>query len=388
MREVNIETISRIFFLAMVWSYFSLNTTTLNIPYDTLLRWILPAVLVFCALSIRDLWISRPPLFISLYTIAVIPSCIVGLDSSISFNKLIAFLLVIYGSYIFFSAINDELILEDYFYIFSIVVVIFQVFNFIYTLIGLGYDSGRAMGITTNANTLGVYSNVAFWCAFYLLMRFQNIYIKFIYGILIFSAIYTALLSGSRSAFVIIVANIVILVLLISKNILLKILISVILIVILYIFLQGGFSNLNIIALNRFEELGTNRDDIWGVGLSIWENYKVFGCGYTLSKLVNPIVGLQFHNSYLSYLIECGVWGIVFGLGVLANVLWHAWQVVKYHISNNVSVVTIVALIMLNLGLTAWGESFLFAIGSTEGFTFWLLASWLIAYSNSGEMEV
>jgi hypothetical protein len=37
-------------------------------------------------------------------------------------------------------------------------------------------------------------------------------------------------------------------------------------------------------------------------------------------------------------------------------------------------------IMMVSLLVAAWSESFMFAVGSTEGFTFWFLLAWLRAY--------
>lgn len=373
----------------MIWVYFTLNARYLNFSGSYILRWVFPILLVLVTILYQQGVVVQPPSILIFFLIAVFPSIMVGVDSKTSLLKFFAFIIILYGSYIFFMGSFGTEDMIKYFHIFTVVVIIFQLLNVYFTITGIGYDGDRATGITTNANTLGVYSNIAFWAAVYMISRSRQIYLKIVFCLMAGSAVYTALVSGSRSAFIVIALNLILVGIIKYRKSLAIIPYIMGIGLIAYLILNGKLAFFNIEALERFEEQGTDRGDLWNVGLSIWKQYQIFGCGYTVSSQVNSVVsGLQFHNSYLSYLIECGTWGAVilgvgfagFGRNVLKNIR---------NCSDNFSFspFLLACFIILDLLLTAYGESFLFAVGSTEGFTFWFLVAWILAYINQYNYE-
>ena len=387
MREKKSLTIIDIFVFLMIFIYFTLNARYLNFPGSHILRWIFPIVLVLVTMFYQKC-VIKPTAFLCFFSIAVFPSIIGGIDPKTSFLKFLAFILILYGSYIFFMG-NSVIYVEHYFHIFAIVVIFFQLLNVFFTVTGIGYDSGRATGITTNANTLGIYSNIAFWAAVYMLNRLQRTYLKIIYFIIAGTTVYTALASGSRSAFIVIALNLFFVGIIKYRHSSTIIFYIIGVGLTVYLLLNGKLDFLHLSALERLAEQGTDRGDLWKVGLSIWRQYQTFGCGYTVSNQINSVVlGMQFHNSYLSYLIECGTWGVIvlgfgfggFGMKVLKNIK-NCTDDFSFH------PFLFACFIVLDLALTAYGESFLFAVGSTEGFTFWFLIAWILAYINQHNYE-
>ena len=130
------------------------------------------------------------------------------------------------------------------------------------------------------------------------------------------------------------------------------------------------------------EDGGTTRDILWNSALAVWRRHRIFGCGYTVSPLYNVIErGMTFHNSYLSFLVECGLWGsCVLGVGIIVYLVRVIIHLIHRKNTRIHDVFFVSCLMVFNLLIAAWSESFLFAVGSTEGFTFWFLIAWLAAY--------
>ena len=148
-----------------------------------------------------------------------------------------------------------------------------------------------------------------------------------------------------------------------------------------YLVLSGTFNNvLNITALDRLlKEGGTSRDNLWIPAIDLWKQHEVFGVGYTVSGIYNPVeTGMAFHNSYISFLTECGLWGcLILGSGMI---IFLKKIVLTLNRKNSDGEFLIAVIMGLNIMIAAWSESFMFAVGSTEGFTFWFLVAWIAAY--------
>ena len=88
-----------------------------------------------------------------------------------------------------------------------------------------------------------------------------------------------------------------------------------------------------------------------------------------------------FHNSYLTYLAETGVWGMsVMGIVLLAEIKQTVLNFIRALKSGHISLFQICGLLLIELLIAAWSESFLFAVGSTEACTFWVIFIWLLVY--------
>lgn len=367
----------------MLWVYFTLNARYLNFSGSHIWRWILPIILIISTIVDRGSYITQPPPFLLWFVIAVLPSVVFGIDVKTSIQKFIAFILILYGCYVFFMGSYGTEDLRWYFYIFARVAVIFQILNILFIVAGIGWDGSRAMGITTNSNTLGIYSNIAFWAAVYLTTLADKTWKKVFWEMITVSAAFTALLSGSRSAFIVIALNLIALGFIRYYRSIAIIPFVILISIITYLLLNGKLEFLGITALKRLEEQGTDRGVLWEHGINLWKQHQIFGCGYALSSMLNFVRGLQFHNSYLSYLIECGVWGAgVLGFGFLGVGIQILRNVKRCINGSGLHPFLLACFIILDIALTAYGESFLFAVGSTEGFTFWFLLAWIMAYMN------
>ena len=383
MQKIRLKKIYILVVFLMIWVYFSLNSKYFNLPSSHLLRWFFPAVLMFFSAWETDWKIPVPPVILIFFSIAVLPSIFLSNYRALALTKYLSWIFILYGSYMFFFSLKDREYLKRYFKILAIILIIYQILNFSFVAAGINYDTGRALGITTNSNTLGVYATLAYWAVFYMMKEAKRKLTKGIWCLVLVTAILTSVASGSRTAFVVLILNILL-------TIIWKFRKSPFLIVYIgicvggaYFVLSGRMVSLNIIALDRLlEEGGTSRDQLWDAAISVWEQHQMFGVGYTVSNMYNPVEPkMAFHNSYISILVECGLWGaIILGSGVLG---WFKMIIrgIRLGRHENVNIELVVALLMaFNLMVAAWSESFMFAVGSTEGFTFWFLVAWITAY--------
>lgn len=382
MQKISVRKIYTVLVLLTIWVYFSLNSRYFNLPASHLLRWIFPFMLVFFSILENRWKVPVPPSAFIFFSLGVIPSIFLSDYKGEALVKYLSWIFIFYSSYIYFMNLKDVKQEEKNIQILTAVLIIYQILNFIFVAIGINYDTGRALGITTNANTLGVYATLAYWASIYMIQKAKGKLLKGLYSILLVTTIFTSVASGSRTAFVILVLNLLLTVIFRFRKSPFLIFYIIVLGVITYFVLTGGVKSLNILALNRLlEEGGTSRDDLWNAAISLWRQHKIVGVGYTVSNIYNPIEpGMAFHNSYISFLVECGICGVV-GLG--SWLILFVGKTIKTVIGKrkNVSIEFLIAIIMAcNLMIAAWSESFMFAVGSTEGFTFWFLIAWIIAY--------
>lgn len=386
------KSTQKIIFFLMVWVFYSLNSQYLQIPMASILRWLLLAVLVMTVTSENNGRIMKPPSLIAFYLLAVIPSVFVSVDQIESIVKILSFIVVIWGSYIYFSSYESADELEGAIKIITIVMIAFELQSILCILLGVGYSGDRATGITTNANTLGIYSNMALLSAYYWCNNSGGI--KKIFFIIIMAAsAATAIASGSRTAFLTLALNLAILLLMQFRTGIMKLVIIILIALVGYLMLNGKLVFLNIPALDRItSEGGLTRGELWDKGIEVWKTHPFFGCGYAVSQIYNDLPGLEhypFHNSYLTVLAEIGVWGVgvlggsmLFNLGNLLKMFWVEMRVKK------VSLFMMCCMILIELMIAAYSESFLFAVGSTEACTFWLLFTWGMVYIQKKMMEM
>lgn len=383
MRKKSKIPVNSIILFCELWVYFSLNSRYIDFSMYTILRWIFPALLVVSAVLAGKGRIVAPPRLVLWFTIAVLPSCILGADPGTSLAKYVSWVLIFYGSYMFFSQRRSVLDMHQCLRLLTSVLVVFQFMNFAAVLTGLGSDGDRSYGITTNPNTLGVYSNLAFWAGMYLLGNANNRMSKSLWIGFLASTAYTAVACGSRTAFIIMAINVLVAVFLRKPKKSSFMLLTLGVAIVGYLILSGSLNFLNIAAIQRLsEEGGTTRETLWDLAMSVWSGNKIFGVGYTLSSRFNQLdYGLAFHNSYISFLVECGLWGaIIFGISVvpiMKKLITHFLKDDPFRKNREFGVV---CMMLAVLAITAWGESFMFAVGSTEGFTFWFLLAWGLVY--------
>lgn len=386
-KTLNVKSFQNIIFFATIWVFYSLNSKYLRIPNADIWRWVLLGLLIVVSFIHDGKFSLNLPSIILFFVIAVLPSVFWGINQKDSFIKFLSFIVVVWGGYICFNSLDSKDEMEHYLKIMMFIMIVFEIQSIIYVLIGQGYDGSRMSGNTTNPNTLGVYSNLAFLAAFYWYGNCMGKKKAFFFSMMIVSA-YTAVASGSRTAFVTILINIIISWFIIFRNSFVKFLILIPIIAFFVALWNGALQNLGIEALDRLmnPNEGTTRGDLWNNGIMLWKKYPIFGCGYEQSVYLNADSNgyhFPFHNSYISILAEVGLWGVVIlGFGFFKNTI----SILKgffYDIKNNseLSVFILCVMMIVELLIAAWSESFLFAVGSTEACTFWLLFSWSLIYN-------
>ncbi len=377
-------------FGAMVWIFLSLNAVYFNFSFYAILRWILPVLLFFVAVNKKG-QAYFPPMIVITFIFAVLPSLINSVAVVTSVLKAVSFLLVVYCLYTYFMQTKEEGNILNVMEIFMALVLIFQVLNIIFVILGLNNPGdGRAKGFTTNANTLGVYSNITIWASYYFLKKNNKAFPQFCFLLIMVLSIYTALESGSKMAFILAIVNLIVIFFIQVKSSLARGVVIICALMFVILLLSGSLYFLNITALNRLmEEGGTTRGDLWEEGLAVWRKFKYVGCGYKTSGRYNIAEkGMEFHNSYLTLLIEVGLIGTaLIALGVIGEInniikmLFDKLRRFEFDLS------MAAFFIFVSMMVNAWSESFLFSMGSTEAFCFWMIFVWLMVYTKNIEKE-
>lgn len=369
----------------LIGVYYCLNAKYLNFSLFIIMRWVFPALLVGIAVWQNNGRIVAPPWLMIWFSVAVLVPSIVGADATTSIIKYISWVLIFYGSYIYFYQNQEREAMHRSLEILCFILVFFQIANVIFTLAENSAVNGRSTGMTTNANTLGIYSNLAFWAGVFFYTRTINKTTKLIWLGFCLTTAYTAIASGSRTAFLVMALNFMAFLFLLQSKRKHILLFAASLTLLIYLVLSGKLNFLGITAVERLsEEGGAERAELWDFALNLWQNNKLFGVGYTISSRYNELVGLAFHNSYISYLVECGIWGVVLFAPSLVYVLFKCFSHSKrQHLEFYIACMMLVVLL-----IAAWSESFMFAVGSTEGFTFWFLLAWAMVYIKGTEKKI
>ncbi|MBQ8859894.1 MAG: O-antigen ligase family protein [Ruminococcus sp.] len=376
--------IQRVILFATVWIFFSLNLSRFKIPNAELFRWIILLLLAISVFYDNKSVSLELPMLLWFYLFAVIPSVIFSVDKAESITKILSFVVVIYCTYLYFNSKFSTEDLDADFRVVMTVIVIFQLINMYAVFAGIGNDGERMQAMTTNANTLGIYSNLAFLSSFCFFDRTVGLR-KLFFAIIMATAIFTAIGSGSRMAFITLVLNISLVILFKIKSNILRVGILAIIVALVYLLFTGSFEFLEIRALNQLlSEGGTSRGKLWDKGISVWRDHPVFGCGYADSQRYNDTPGEEgypFHNSYITILAEVGIWGVVILTIALLVYFSSFFKIFMKKVTSKTTTPFIIGcLFLVELMLAAWSESFLFAVGSTEACTFWMTFMWCIVY--------
>ena len=387
MQRTEIVKIEKTIFFIMMWVFYSLNSRYLQVPFAHLLRWAFLAALIFCVLGIEKVRIGEPPKFLILYLISVLPSVLFSIDKIESLVKILSLVIVVWGTYIYFDTRESKGDLDTALKSILWIMILFEVQSVVCLMLGLGMGD-RATGVTTNPNTLGIYSNVALLSAFYLLVDKKDKKGKGFYIFIIIASVATAILSGSRTALITLFLNLIIISFLKIKSFLGRAAFVIFVSVFGGLLITGKLGDFGLPALQKLLSGDTSRGELWELGVNVWKAFPVFGCGYSVSSAYNNLPGSEgydFHNSFLTILAEIGVWGsLILGLSVLW-VLFGAWKSTEE--KGKVSILQIAFFMAVELMIAAWSESFLFAVGSTEACTFWILITWIIVYKKKSKEE-
>lgn len=379
--KISVKKIERTIFFIMMWVFFSLNSAYLRLPAPHLLRWFFLAILIGCALFIDGVRIGEPPKLLILFLLAVLPSVFYSNDKIESLIKILSLVIVLWGTFIYFNSLDSieelELAAKSIIWI----TVLFELQSVGCMLLGLG-TGDRATGVTTNPNTLGVYSNMSVLAAAYLLTKSKTQKGKWFFFFIMIASAVTAIMSGSRTALVTLAINGVVVGFIKIKSPLNRLAYALFVTIFAALLLTGKLGTFGLRSLEKLLEGDTSRGELWEEGIRVWKLFPVFGCGYSVSASYNAsdlTVGkYDFHNSYITILAEVGLWGsalLIIGIFLVFKGTWNL-----NNKKGKISIIQVVFLMAIELMLAAWSESFMFAVGSTEACTFWVLISWMIVY--------
>lgn len=382
--KVTTKSLLRIWLLITTVVFISLDSR-FRIPGATVLRWVMPAGLLIFSIIMRKGKMALPEN--AFYYAVVLLFCMASLYSIskiYSLMRMVSFVLITMAFYNYFTLCQDREEMFEELKRFGICFIIYGILNAVF----LGDTSRRAMGITGNANSLGIWSNIAFLSAEAFFVSADKKSVKVCMLLVMGAATMTAVLSGSRTYTVTIVLNIVATVLLIRKEMppVWKV-IGVVAIIFCIPFAMDLLSKLP--GIQRLRDDGLSRGELWEEGVKLWRQKPLTGWGYGVSTMLNTsqyiqntetmIHGLSFHNSYLVVLIETGVVGVVL---VLTFILTEFGKLVKTYLQSHDRNIAVVLMIMVTMLFCFWGCAAMTSVGSTEGFYFWGIFMWLLVYKN------
>lgn len=388
--KVTTKSLLRIWLIMTAVVFISLDSR-FRIPGATILRWVMPAGLLAFSLLMRKGKMVLP--MNALYYVVVVLFCLASLYSIskvYSLMRMVSFVLITTAFYNYFSLCNDREEMLEELKIFGICFIVYGVLNAIF----LGDTSCRASGITGNPNSLGIWSNISFLSALVFYISTNKKWVKISMLLVMGAAIMTAVLSGSRTYTITIVMNLFVAVLLFQKEMpaIWKIL-GAIIIVLCTPYAMDIISRLP--GIQRLQEKGFGRGELWEEGLRLWRQKPLFGWGYGVSAMLNTpeyitgteelIYGLSFHNSYLVVLMETGVVGIAL---VALLILTQVWNLLKTYLQFRDRRSAVVLMIMITMLLCFWGCAAMTSVGSTEGFYFWGVFIWLMVYKGMPEKRL
>lgn len=377
-QKKNYFTVKNLIFFATVWIFYSLNSREFKIPNADILRWFFLGALIIVAYFTGESLALKPPTIVLFFVVAVAPSLLNSINQKESLIKFLSFIVVVWGNYIYFSSLETKEDMELALKIIMIVMIVFEIQN----LIIHRYDGDRLAGNTTNPNTLGVYSNLSFLAAYFWFSNTQGIK-KFVFLGLMGVSVYLAVMSVSRTAFVTICVNIFFCLFIQFRKSGFSYLLLLPALLVFILAMTGNLQFLGIEALNRLTEEGSGRDELWEKGINVWKSHPVFGCGYDVSLYLNDLDEFYypFHNSYISILAEIGIWGVtILGICFINDFFRSFREFLNSLREEKISFLSFSVLMMIELLIAAWSESFLFAVGSTEACTFWMIFVWTLVF--------
>ncbi len=362
-----------------------------SIPGDTILRWVLPALIVGLIL-IQHQTLMIPPLPFYIPTVLIfVGTSFISMDIVYSISRAISFILMTFLFYNYFYILKETEEIFTPLKIMGVLFLIYELLNFIFLDWSGGSD--RAQGITGNPNSLGIFSNVAFLFALLMYLLATKKAYKAICLLFMVMCTITAIASGSRTYTVSILINLVFMTQLIfSKKTRLYFWLFFIALVVLGFSLFKDFL-LGISGINRLITVGADRGLIWVAAFKLIKQNPIIGWGYGISAKLNTKqylgyiqdyrdYGLAFHNSYLTIAIETGIVGLLFVLLMVGMIFLHGIKYVTKLKDVRIKVIVMMIFIML---LCFYGCSAMNSVGSTEGFVYWSILSWLQVFMQKRE---
>jgi len=112
-----------------------------------------------------------------------------------------------------------------------------------------------------------------------------------------------------------------------------------ILLLILFIFVSSQNINVGKEIMQNLQDLGyrspeasvgggtlEGRFQMWGKLIEVWRTHPLRGYGLNTTPFVNPVTGLAPHNDFLRYLVEGGVFGLLFFVVFQVAVGWQLFR--------------------------------------------------------------
>ncbi len=368
-------------FLMTVFVFIMLDSRY-AIPYNTILRWICPGLLLFFSFgSLVHKHISgyaNKYYWIVLLAFGI--STVNSINMSYSIERIVSFILITSSFYYYFTLVSVNGSLVKSISVFGCLYIIYGVLNFIF----LQWGMSRPYGITGNANSFGHWANITFIFSLYFYQvkeRRKWIYLLF----MIMSAICT-ILSASRTATLILLMNILFV---LWTNIRKGSAIFLVLGAIIAIFGMGLADGLlqQIPGVARILErsgIGEDRELLWDYGMQLISQKPWIGWGYGVSISLNHIKGLAFHNSYLTIAIEAGVIGFISVIVLLLSVIYRGMLLYR---ATHLFEIKVMLLLVVDRLVAFVGESSMISVGSAEGFFFWGVITWIVVASFRGVEE-
>ncbi len=371
-------------YIFLVLIFISLDST-FNLPYAHLLRWVYPIILIaFISKEMGKIAYPKGALWPAVAAMFLIAS-VYSINIKYSFGRVISYLIMTCFFYMFYKRQRYNNTLINIPWYLGKMFILYEIANFFTTVTG---DLVRGTGITGNANSLGLWSNVAFVFSVYYFKIAKSFKIKSLYSVIAIMSVYTAIASGSRTYTLCILLNITVFFMIIFQS---KIKYLVLLPAVLFISINiSSIMNLlyQLPGFQRLIQEGSSRGEIWEAGISLWMQKPLFGWGYGVNQELNSIkylgnipgygdYGFAFHNSYLSTIIEVGVIGLLI---VLIHYIVILGKGVVLYLKSRNSTLFIVIWICVNMLIGFIGGSAMTSLGSTEGFVFWGLLMWVYVY--------
>lgn len=391
-----IPIFERIFIIFFLYLYMSVNFTgVFVVPYADNLRWIAASILgvyslLYCRKKKEQI---RPNIsWLILITATVFPSLLDSANLSISVQRYISVILFFSSVALFFNRQEITHNKHDVFikYLATLYVILAPVNLLSVVLVGEIQDN-RYLGITGNSNSLGMMSNMSYVFAIYLGSTFsRNKLMRVFFNIVQVISLVLIVLSGSRNALVVLVINYVYILVVIDRPNNIKNVVAFLgkhLALILGFFLLL-FTN-GITAINRLVVVGFGRDELWQTGITMFQQKPWAGWGFRTVYWFNvKDNGLGFHNSYLEILVETGVIGATFFGILLVSQLYFILASRKYILPKNRLLYSTALLLLIDILVSAVGESHLSSVGGTEGMSFWFLLIMLKSYTEKARQGV
>lgn len=369
----------KILFIIMIIISISTGTSKYVVYKRDLLRW----VFLFLILVYSLVVVVKRNCKFRFFDMKILPflficnlSLFVSIDKNLSIMRFISFILALMSFNLYLWCM-DENNVKDIFLIFSSVIYAHIFGNLIYifpseimrVLTGI-----RMEGIFGNSNTLGGFSTIACIVSFYRGKQSEKLF-NIHYLVFIISIFFVV---GSYSRMATLTTTIALFLMYYnlngSKSFVFKFLSTFILVGIVYL----SFTK-NVYLMNRFLEEGggINRGGLWNLAIEYIRKRPILGYGFGASQVLNIMSPnywnvLNFHNSYLSLIVDSGFLGMISFVIYIIYQLIDALRVVKKIecIEEKIFIRTNIILIITFL-IMGYSETFFISVGSFEGLFLW-----------------